>query len=116
MRRLKVRQTCITLSVAGLALLQTFAPVLAQTVSFTPPTLSFSPAGPYSVPRDAGVGSLVASAVSEATAGDVAAEAARALDAPLDLVAVQVGVGQGQQDVKRRGRQGIQPGFWHVDA
>jgi len=66
-----MRRAWIALSATGLALIQAIAPVLAQTVSFTPPTLSFSPAGPYSVPRDAGVGSLVATAVSDATAGDV---------------------------------------------
>jgi type 1 fimbria pilin len=56
---------------AGLLLFQCAAPALAQTVTFSPATLSFSPAGPYSVPRDAGVGSQVASAVSDAMAADV---------------------------------------------
>ncbi len=58
----------------ALLLFQSIAPAVAQTVTFAPPTLSFSPAGPYSVPRDAGVGSLVASAVSEATASDVSCD------------------------------------------
>jgi type 1 fimbria pilin len=56
---------------AGWLLFQCVAPAFAQTVSFSPPTLSFSPAGPYSVPRDAGVGSQLATAVSDATAGEV---------------------------------------------
>ena len=53
---------------SGLLLLLAAAPTLAQTVSFSPATLSFSPAGPYSVPRDAAVGSQVASALAAATA------------------------------------------------
>ena len=52
----------------SLLLLLAGAPVLAQTVSFSPATLSFSPAGPYSVPRDAAVGSQVARALAAATA------------------------------------------------
>lgn len=44
------------------------APALAQTVNFSPAALSFSPAGPYSVPRDAAVGSQVARAQAAATA------------------------------------------------
>jgi type 1 fimbria pilin len=51
-----------------LLLLLAGAPALAQTVSFSPATLSFSPAGPYSVPRDAAVGSQVARALAAATA------------------------------------------------
>ncbi len=58
-------------SVAGLLLLLAGAPAIAQSVSFSPATLSFSPAGPYSVPRDAAVGSQVASAVSAATAREI---------------------------------------------
>lgn len=57
--------------VAALLLLQCVGPALAQTVVFSPPTLAFSPSGPYSVPRDAGVGSQLASAVSTATAGEI---------------------------------------------
>ncbi|HTB64709.1 MAG TPA: fimbrial protein [Steroidobacteraceae bacterium] len=57
----------LTLGVIGL-LLMAGAPVLAQTVIFSPATLSFSPAGPYSVPRDAAVGSQVARALAGATA------------------------------------------------
>jgi type 1 fimbria pilin len=45
---------------------------IAQTVSFSPAALSFSPAGPYSVPRDAAVGSEVAHALATATATGVA--------------------------------------------
>jgi len=44
------------------------APALAQTVNFSPATLSFSPSGPYSIPRDAAVGSQVARAQATATA------------------------------------------------
>ena len=53
---------------SSLLLLIAGAPALAQTVSFSPATLSFSPAGPYSVPRDAAVGSQVARALTAATA------------------------------------------------
>jgi type 1 fimbria pilin len=53
---------------SSLLLLLAGAPALAQTVSFSPATLSFSPAGPYSVPRDAAVGSQVARALAAATA------------------------------------------------
>lgn len=52
----------------ALALVLTGAPAAAQSVSFSPATLSFSPAGPYSVPRDAAVGSQVASSAATATA------------------------------------------------
>jgi type 1 fimbria pilin len=44
---------------------------VAQTVNYSPAILSFSPAGPYSVPRDAAVGSQVASALTAATATGV---------------------------------------------
>ncbi len=44
------------------------APALAQTVNYSPAALSFSPAGPYSVPRDAAVGSQVARAQTTAAA------------------------------------------------
>jgi hypothetical protein len=47
------------------------APAIGQSVSFSPAALSFSPAGPYSVPRDAAVGSQVASAVAGAGARGV---------------------------------------------
>ncbi len=53
--------------VIGLLLLAA-GPAGAQSVSFSPATLAFSPAGPYSVPRDAAVGSQVARALSAATA------------------------------------------------
>jgi type 1 fimbria pilin len=53
---------------SSLLLLLAGAPAVAQTVSFSPATLSFSPSGPYSVPRDAAVGSLVAHALAAATA------------------------------------------------
>jgi type 1 fimbria pilin len=51
-----------------IGLLLASAPAVAQTVSFSPATLSFSPGGPYSVPRDAAVGSQVARALTAATA------------------------------------------------
>jgi type 1 fimbria pilin len=47
------------------------APAIAQSVSFSPATLSFSPAGPYSVPRDSAVGSQVASSQATATANRI---------------------------------------------
>ncbi len=53
---------------SSLVLLLSGAAVVAQTVIFSPATLSFSPAGPYSVPRDAAVGSQVARALAAATA------------------------------------------------
>lgn len=58
--------------VSGLLLLLAGAPCIAQTVGFSPAALSFSPAGPYSVPRDAAVGSQVAHAVATATATGIA--------------------------------------------
>jgi type 1 fimbria pilin len=71
MRRLKHWwQTLLTLGVIGL-LLTAGVPASAQTVNFSPATLSFSPAGPYSVPRDAAVGSQVARAQSTATASGI---------------------------------------------
>lgn len=60
----------IALSVPAL-LLWAGAPAFAQMVSFSPATLSFSPAGPYSVPRDAAVGSQVASALAAANASAI---------------------------------------------
>jgi type 1 fimbria pilin len=53
---------------SGLLLLIAGVPAVAQTVSFSPAILSFSPAGPYSVARDAAVGSQVARAQATATA------------------------------------------------
>ena len=52
-------------------LLVAVAPALAQTVNFSPATLSLSPAGPYSVPRDAPVGSQIASAQAVASASGI---------------------------------------------
>src|SRR5579863_717223 len=57
-------------SVSALLLLAC-APAFAQMVNFSPATLSFSPSGPYSVPRDAAVGSQIASAVAAATASSI---------------------------------------------
>lgn len=56
---------------AALALASAALPSLAQTVTFSPATLAFSPAGPYSVPRDAAVGSQIASAQASATASGI---------------------------------------------
>src|SRR5262249_10144096 len=44
------------------------AEVNAQTVTFAPAAMSFSPSGPYSVPRDAAVGSQLAGAQAAADA------------------------------------------------
>jgi type 1 fimbria pilin len=58
-------------SAISLLLLLASARALAQTVNFSPATLSFSPAGPYSVPRDAAVGSEVSRAQAAATAAGI---------------------------------------------
>ena len=62
-------QRMLAPSVIGLLLAG--APAVAQTVSYSSATLSFSPAGPYSVPRNAAVGSQVASALAAATASGI---------------------------------------------
>jgi type 1 fimbria pilin len=69
-RALRWWQSLLTLGVMGW-LLTAAAPAVAQTVNFSPATLSFSPAGPYSVPRDAAVGSQVARAMATATASGI---------------------------------------------
>jgi type 1 fimbria pilin len=46
-------------------------PAIAQTVNFSPAALALSPAGPYSVPRDAAVGSQVARAQTTASASGI---------------------------------------------
>jgi type 1 fimbria pilin len=61
-------------NMAGLLLMQPLAPAFSQTVSFSPGTLSLTPAGPYSVPRDAAAGTLVASAETMATAGEISCD------------------------------------------
>ncbi len=62
----------LLLSTLGIApLLMGGAPALAQMVNYSPATLSFSPAGPYSVPRDAAVGSQVARAQATASASGI---------------------------------------------
>lgn len=63
-------QVLFTPGVFGL-LLTAATPALAQTVNYSPATLSFSPAGPYSVPRDAAVGSQIARAQTTATASGI---------------------------------------------
>ena len=65
------RRSPLAQSLTALALALAGAPALAQTVSFSPATLSFSPAGPYSVPRDSAVGSQVASSEASATASRI---------------------------------------------
>lgn len=52
-------------------LLMSGAPAFAQTVNYSPAALSFSPAGPYSVPRDAAVGSQVGRAQTTANASGI---------------------------------------------
>ena len=71
MRQTIQRAMLLARSLPAVALLLAGAPAIAQTVSFSPSTLSFSPAGPYSVPRDAAVGSQVASSQATATASRV---------------------------------------------
>lgn len=61
----------LTAGVIGMLLLLTGGASIAQTIGFSPAALSFSPGGPYSVPRDAAVGSQVASAVAAATASGI---------------------------------------------
>lgn len=63
-------QTLLMPGVVGLLLLAG-SPAMAQTVNYSPAALSFSPAGPYSVPRDAAVGSQVARAQTNATASGI---------------------------------------------
>jgi type 1 fimbria pilin len=72
--RLKLNwlQRLPALGAVGLLLCVAGVPAIAQTVNFSPATLSFSPAGPYSVPRDAAVGSQVAHALAAATATGIA--------------------------------------------
>ena len=70
-RRISLLRSVLLPALSGVLLLQAGAPAIAQTVGFSPATLSFSPAGPYSVPRDAAVGSQVASALAAATATGV---------------------------------------------
>jgi type 1 fimbria pilin len=65
-------QDLLAAGTAGLLLLLlAAAPATAQTVNYSPSTLSFSPAGPYSMPRDAAAGSKVASALAAATASGI---------------------------------------------
>ena len=67
-RRRGLLQHLLAPGAGSLLLFLTGAAAVAQTVNFSPATLSFSPAGPYSVPRDAAVGSEVARALLGATA------------------------------------------------
>jgi type 1 fimbria pilin len=70
-RAIRWLQELLAPGAAGLILLLAGAPAIAQTVNYSPATLSFSPAGPYSVPRDAAVGSKVASAMATANANGI---------------------------------------------
>lgn len=63
--------SAVARSVIGVLLILAGTPVIAQSVTFSPATLTFSPAGPYSVPRNAAVGSQVASAQSAAVANGI---------------------------------------------
>jgi type 1 fimbria pilin len=69
-RAIRWWQSLLTLGVIGL-LLMTGPPADAQTVNYSPAILAFSPAGPYSVPRDAAVGSQVARAMATASASGI---------------------------------------------
>jgi type 1 fimbria pilin len=69
-RAIRWWHSLLTLGVIGL-LMMTGPPAAAQTVNYSPATLAFSPAGPYSVPRDAAVGSQVARAIATATAAGI---------------------------------------------
>jgi type 1 fimbria pilin len=69
-RAIRCWQNLLTLGVVGLLLL-TAAPAVAQTVNYSPAALPFSPGGPYSVPRDAAVGSQIARAQTAATASGI---------------------------------------------
>jgi len=70
-RELGSLQRLLAPCACSLLLLMADATAVAQTVGFSPAVLSFSPAGPYSVPRDAAVGSQVARATAAATATGV---------------------------------------------
>jgi type 1 fimbria pilin len=63
-------QNLLVLGVTGLLLLRG-GPAIAQTVNYSPAALPFSPAGPYSVPRDAAVGSQIARAQTTAIASGI---------------------------------------------
>ena len=87
----------LALSMVALLLLQLLAPAFAQSVNFAPGTLSFTPAGPYSVPRDAAAGTLVASAESTAAAGEIACDLVET--ATVNGTEVQAGSGVYQTSV-----------------
>src|ERR1700733_436459 len=70
-RAIRWLQELLAPGAAVLTLLLAGAPAIAQTVNYSPATLSLSPAGPYSVPRDAAVGSKVASAMATANANGI---------------------------------------------
>lgn len=94
---------------AALALGLACADARAQTVSFAPATLSFSPAGPYSVPRDAAVGSEVARADAAATATDVGC----ALIQTVTVNGTEIAAGSG---VYQTSVSGIGVSFYIVDG
>ncbi len=64
-------QCLLAQGASSLLLLLAGGLAVAQTVDFSPAALSFSPAGPYSVARDAAVGSQVAHALAAATASGI---------------------------------------------
>src|ERR1700733_10080320 len=70
-RAIRWLQELLAPGAAVLTLLLAGAPAIAQTVNYSPATLSLSPAGPYSVPRDAAVGSKVASPMATANANGI---------------------------------------------
>ena len=90
-------QALFAASMIALLLLQSIAPALAQTVNISPGTLSFSPAGPYSIPRDAAAGALVASAETTTTAGGIACDLVET--ASVNGTEVQAGSGVYQTSV-----------------
>jgi type 1 fimbria pilin len=94
---------------SALLLIASVAPVGAQTVSFSPGTLSFSPAGPYSVPRDAAVGSQIASAQAAASASGISC----ALIETATVSGTEISAGSG---IYQTGVSGIGVSFYVVNG
>jgi type 1 fimbria pilin len=90
-------------------LLMSGAPALAQTVNYSPAALSFSPAGPYSVPRDAAVGSQVARAQTTANASGISC----ALIETASVNGIEVAAGSG---VYQTSVSGIGVSFYVVNG
>jgi type 1 fimbria pilin len=95
--------------VVGSLLLLCSVSATAQTVSFSPGTLSFSPAGPYSVPRDAAAGSQVATAIATATAGAITCD----LIQTASVIGTEVSAGSG---IYQTSVSGIGVSFHVVDG